>query len=266
MSTLSINPTPAPARRSPGRVADDRRPPLARLTAVELRKMVNTRSGFWVLVAVAVMTLLVALISVTNHGGRGSTYTHVFHDASLPSAYLLPIVGILLICGEWTQRTTLTTFTLVPVRRRAIFAKVIASLLVSAGALVVSLAVSILLAAAFGHVPSGPGSLPVVVIVQGWLYLSAGMLMGLAFGAAFLTSAPAIVAFLLVPTIWDAVVGRVNSLADIAVWLDSAHTLAPLTLQPLSALEWEHVGTTLALWIGVPLLAGLWRIRGSDID
>jgi ABC-2 type transport system permease protein len=266
MSTHSVNSPTASARPSPGRVADDRRPPLARLTAVELRKMVNTRSGFWVLVAVAVMTLIVALISVTNHGGRGATYTHVFHDASLPSAYLLPIVGILLICGEWTQRTTLTTFTLVPIRRRAIFAKVIASLLVSAGALVASLAVSILLAAAFGHVPGGPGSLPVAVIVQGWLYLSAGMLMGLAFGAAFLTSAPAIVAFLLLPTIWDAVVGRVNSLADIAVWLDSAHTLAPLTLQPLSALEWEHVGTTLALWIGVPLLAGLRRIRGSDID
>lgn len=266
MSTLSINPTPAPARRSPGRVADDRRPRLARLTAVELRKMVNTRSGFWVLVAVTVMTLIVALISVTNHGGRGATYTHVFHDASLPSAYLLPVVGILLICAEWTQRTTLTTFALVPVRRRAIFAKLIASLLVSAGALFVSLAVSILLAAAFGHVPNGPGSIPVAVIGQGWLYLSAGMLMGLAFGAAFLTSAPAIVAFLLLPTVWDAVVGRVNSLADIAVWLDSAHTLAPLTLQPLSALEWGHVGTTLALWIGVPLLAGLRRIHGSDID
>ena len=121
MSTLSINPTPAPAGCSPGGVAEDRRPPLARLTAVELRKMVNTRSGFWVLITVAVMTMLVALISVTNHGGRGATYTHVFHDASLPSAYLLPIVGILLICAEWTQRTTLTTFTLVPVRRRAIF-------------------------------------------------------------------------------------------------------------------------------------------------
>jgi hypothetical protein len=81
------------------------------------------------------------------------------------------------------------------------------------------------------------------------------MLTGLTFGAAFLTSAPAIVAFLLLPTIWDVVVGRVNSLADVAAWLDSAHTLAPLTLQPLSALEWEHVATTLALWIGVPLLA-----------
>ncbi len=266
MSTLSINPAPAAARRSPERVAGDRRPPLARLKAVELRKLVNTPAGVWVLITVAVMTVLVALISVTNHAGRDATYTHVFHDASLPSAYLLPIVGILLICAEWTQRTTLTTFTLVPVRRRAIFAKVIASLLVSAAALIVSLAVTILLATAFGHVPSGPRSLPIAVIAQGWLYLSAGMLTGLAFGAAFLTSAPAIVAFLLLPTIWDAVVGRVNSLADVAVWLDSAHTLAPLTLQPLSALEWEHVATTLALWIGVPLLAGLRRIRGGDID
>jgi hypothetical protein len=76
--------------------------------------------------------------------------------------------------------------------------------------------------------------MPIAVIAQGWIYLGAGMLMGLAFGAAFLTSAPAIVAFLLLPTIWNAIVGRVNSLAGVARWLDSAHTLAPLTTQTLN--------------------------------
>jgi ABC-2 type transport system permease protein len=158
MSTLPINGASAPAKPAPRPVTEDRRPPLARLTAVELRKTVNTRSGFWVLITVAALTLIVGLISVTNHGGHGSTYEHVFHDASLPSAYLLPVVGILLICGEWTQRTTLTTFALVPVRRRVIFAKVIASMIVSAAALIVTLAVSMLLALAFGRAPEARGA------------------------------------------------------------------------------------------------------------
>ena len=49
----------------------DHRPGLGRLTAVELRKMVNTRSGFWVPIGVAVVTLAVSLIASANHGGRG---------------------------------------------------------------------------------------------------------------------------------------------------------------------------------------------------
>jgi hypothetical protein len=33
----------------------------------------------------------------------------------------------------------------------------------------------------------------------------------------------------------------------------------------MSAVEWAHVGTTVALWIGVPLLVGLWRITRGEI-
>jgi len=29
--------------------------------------------------------------------------------------------------------------------------------------------------------------------------------------------------------------------------------------------EWARAGTALALWIGVPLLIGLWRIQRSEI-
>ena len=42
-------------RPRPGR---DARPGLARLTKVELRKMVDTRSGFWLLLAVLALTVL----------------------------------------------------------------------------------------------------------------------------------------------------------------------------------------------------------------
>jgi hypothetical protein len=33
----------------------------------------------------------------------------------------------------------------------------------------------------------------------------------------------------------------------------------------MSATEWAHLGTTLALWIGVPLLVGAWRITRGEI-
>ena len=109
----------------------DLRPSAARLTAVELRKLVNTRSGFWVMLGVAAVTVALALVNGLANGGRDATYTHVFHDTLLPAAYLLPLLGVLAICGEWTQRTTLTTFTLVPVRPRVLLAKALACLLVA---------------------------------------------------------------------------------------------------------------------------------------
>ena len=79
-----------------GGAMSDRRPPLSRLVAVELRKTVNTRSGFWVIVGIAWLIVVFALVNGLAHGGREATYTHVFHDALQPSAYLLPILGVLL--------------------------------------------------------------------------------------------------------------------------------------------------------------------------
>jgi ABC-2 type transport system permease protein len=251
-----------PSRRA-GR---DDRPGLGRLTAVELRKMVNTRSGFWVPIGVTLVTLAATLVASANHGGRGGTLLHVFHVATQPAAFLLPVMGVLLVCAEWSQRTTLTTFTLVPSRGRVIAAKLGASVIVSTIALVVCLLFAYVCATLFGHAPGGTGSLPWQVIGQGWLFLGSGMIMGLAFGAAILLSAPAIVAYLLLPTVWDAVVGGINSLAGVARWLDASVSLAPLTQQAMSATQWAHALVTFAAWIGVPIVIGWARIGRGDVD
>lgn len=265
-STVSlIPPRPSQERASAGERTHDRRASLARLTAVELRKMVNTRSGFWVPIAVAAVMFVVALVSAANHGGRGGTFAHVFHDTLLPGQILLPVMGILLVCGEWSQRTTLTTFTLVPARRRVFAAKLGASVAVCVAALAASLAFTLVCASLFGHAPGGTGSLSGTVIAQGGLFLLIGMLTGLAFGVAILTTAPAIVVYLVLPTVWDAAAGGIHWLASVARWLDGSKTLVPLTEGALTATQWAHVATTLALWVGVPALIGWWRIRRRDV-
>ncbi len=263
MSATAITSTDGrPARQS----TKDIRPGFGRLMAVELRKMVNTRSGFWVPVAVTLLTLLVSLIASSNHGGSGGTFTHVLHAASIPSAYLLPVMGVLLICGEWSQRTTLTTFTLAPGRWRVIGAKVGASLIVSTIALVGCLLSTVVFASAFGHAPGGTGSLSWQLIAQSWVFLASGMVMGLAFGAAILVSAPAIVGYLLLPVVWNGVVGNISWLQGVARWLDSRSTLGPLTTQNLSGTQWTHALATFAVWIGIPLVIGWYRIGRGDID
>jgi ABC-2 type transport system permease protein len=263
--------TPAPlhATRPAGgrlkRPGDDRRPPLARLTIVELRKMVDTRSGFWVTVGVAAVTVIFAFVNGLDHGGRDATYIQVFHDAAQPSAYLLPLLGVLLVCSEWTQRTNLTTFTLVPARERVIAAKVTAGLVISLAALLMTVTVALIVTATLGHAASGAGTLPVSVIAQGWVNSAGWMLIGLAFGIALLTSTPAIVAYLLLPPAAGGALDALHSLSGIAPWVSVTRSFPLLTLQPLNATQWGHVATTLALWIGVPFLLGLRRVRSGDI-
>jgi ABC-2 type transport system permease protein len=244
----------------------NQRPGVGRLITVELRKMVNTRSGFWVPIAVAALTALVSIIAASNHGGNDGTFAHVLHAASVPGAYLLPVMGVLLICSEYSQRTTLTTYTLVPNRWRVLGAKLGASLIVSTIATVAALLCTVVAASAFGHAPGGTGSLPLTIILQAWLFLAGGMVMGMAFGAAILVSAPAIVGYLLLPVVWNGLASNIGWLATPARWLDSDSTLGPLTTQNLSGIQWAHAAATFALWIGVPLVVGLTRIGRGDLD
>jgi hypothetical protein len=85
MSLPSINPVTTSAERAQARDRDHR-PPLSRLTAVELRKMLNTRSGIWVTLGVVAVTMIFALVNGLAHGGRDATYARVLHDAAQPSA------------------------------------------------------------------------------------------------------------------------------------------------------------------------------------
>src|SRR4051794_9328000 len=105
------------------------RPGLGRLVAVELRKMVNTRAGFWLQVAMVALTVVVVIARLLVGAATDHTFQAVLDAGLQPSAILLPVLGILLVTSEWSQRTGLITFTLVPVRSRVLGAKLVASLL-----------------------------------------------------------------------------------------------------------------------------------------
>src|SRR5436309_1283984 len=105
---------------------DERRAGFGPLTRIEVRKMLDTRSGLWFSAAVAAVTLITVLITSQVKGGHDATLARLFNNSVQPAAILLPVLGVLLVCGEWSQRTTLTTFTLVPDRGRILQAKLAA--------------------------------------------------------------------------------------------------------------------------------------------
>ena len=108
MST-AVLPPPARARGA------DTRPGLGRLTLVELRKMTDTRAGFWLLLDHRRAHGRRRGHRVPRVPGRGAaTCSTSSRSAVQPASILLPIVGILLVSSEWTQRTAMITFALRP--------------------------------------------------------------------------------------------------------------------------------------------------------
>ncbi|MBX5440264.1 MAG: ABC transporter permease [Solirubrobacteraceae bacterium] len=252
-------------RRLPRPGADpDARPSLARLTGVELRKMADTRAGFWLLAAIGLGTVAAAVLMAALAEPAHQTLRGMLEVVVLPTAILLPVAGVLLVTAEWGQRTALATFALVPVRGRVLAAKAAAASLASVAAAALCLA-----AAAAGTAAAAPGvegawSLPAAQVGQLALYAVTGTLVGVGFGAVLLASAPAIVALFAVPITWG-VVSAVAGIEDVARWADVDRGLAPLLEGPMSAVEWARAGTTLLVWMALPLAAGAWRISRAEI-
>jgi hypothetical protein len=241
------------------------RPGLGRLVAVELRKMVNTRAGFWLQVAMVALTVVVVTVRLLVGDASDHTFQHALDAGLQPSAILLPVLGILLLTSEWSHRTGLITFTLVPVRSRTLTAKLIASLLLAVAMLGVSVAI-----VTFGVLVSSPGvdgtwSDAAPLIGQSAVNLMTGMLVGLGFGATLMVAAPAIVLIFALPTALMAVVS-LSAFSELGPWVDRARAMGQLTEGVYSATQWAHVGTTLAIWMVLPLLIGARRITRREIS
>jgi ABC-type transport system involved in multi-copper enzyme maturation permease subunit len=240
------------------------RPNLDRLTTVELRKMTDTRSGFWLQLAVAGLTVLVVVVVALVGNAHDQTLREMLNAAVQPASVLLPVLGVLLVTSEWSQRTNLITFTLVPRRSRVVVAKLSASVLLSllafAVAFVVAVAGTAIASPSIDHV----WSLPIGLLGQDVFTLVTGMMGGVAFGAVLLSSAPAIVALFALPLVTGAI-GSIHALEGVAKWVDPTRTLAPMTDHVMSASEWAHAGVTLAWLLVLPIAIGFWRIARSEV-
>ena len=241
------------------------RPSLSRLTLVELRKMTDTRAGFWLQLAVVALTVVVVgVVCLVGHA-QDQTLREMLNVAVQPASVLFPVMGVLLVTSEWSQRTTLITFTLVPHRSRVMAAKLLASVVLSLAALAVAFVVAIAGTAIAAPDVANVWTLPGALFVQIVIVLATGMLGGVAFGAVLLASAPAIVALFALPLVTGAV-GSIHALEGVARWIDSTRALAPMTDHVMDGSEWAHAGTALVLWLVLPALVGLWRVARSEVS
>jgi ABC-2 type transport system permease protein len=243
------------------------RPSLLRLAHVELRKMTDTRSGFWLLLIIVALTLVVSIVRMALGDESERTLREAFSVAQVPAMVLMPVLAILSVTSEWTQRTALTTFALVTKRSRIIVAKLLAIVALSAIAVLVCLVFS-----AIGNVvgsalfdADGSWGLPVTALGEAFLLQLLGMVGGIAFGMVFLASAPAIVLYFVLPTVWGVLGELIPGLHDVARWLDMGQTTTPLNEFDMSGIAWARLATSALLWIGVPLAIGLARVVRREV-
>ena len=238
------------------------RPSLPRLAAVELRKMTDTRAGRWLLILVALGALAAVVTTLAAGHDAEHTMARFFIVSGFTVALLLPIVGMLAVTGEWTQRTALTTFTLVPQRGRVVAAKLLAGCALA----LVAVLVSLLVAATGNAIAGGQWNLDASHLGGGTAYMLISMLAGLALGLLLMRSAPAIVTYFVVPTLVGVLVETVPSLKGPSQWFDLGQATAPLGDASMAAGDWPRLAVSMVIWIGLPLAVGLLRLRRRELS
>ena len=246
--------------------------PTTRLVKIELRKMFNTRSGFWMLVSIGVLSPISAGSLLVFGLNSDVTYQNFVRASGFPMSVILPMIAILAVTSEWSQRSGLTTFTLVPSRGRVIGAKAIATALVGLGSMAVALAVGAvgnLAGSALAGVDT-VWDISLSMAPQMVLYNLVGMAFGFTLGVVLRNSAAAIVGYfvvsLVVPGIL-ALLAQVHSwFADLQPWIDWNYTqVALLEGATNTAKEWAMLGSTTTIWIVIPLVVGLLFLRRSEV-
>jgi ABC-2 type transport system permease protein len=255
-------------------VAQTSRVPFGRLVRVELRKLFDTRAGRWLLISIALVTLLVLAIQLAVVVGQNvdAKYTDFMQGANAPMAILLPVLGIMSVTSEWSQRTGMVTFTLEPSRLRVMAAKFASVILVSLGALVVGLVLGALANVLYGAFTGDTlvwGSFGKIVVTYSTAWVL-GMATGFAFGAVFLNSAAGIVLYFVysfvLPTIFGIGAALMNWFHSLQPWIDFNFSQQPLLDASIhGAKEWGQLMTSGFIWLVLPLLFGLWRIQRAEV-
>lgn len=272
MTTQTLNATPTPTTgRTPRTTAPVRPIPLRRIVAVELRKSFDTRAGLWLLASVALASLLTTGAVIAWGPDEDFTYSTFTTTIAFPMSVILPIIAALAVTAEWTQRSGLTTFTIVPHRSRIMLAKAIGLALVAVPATALAFAVG-----AGGTVVaswiSGNDTVwdqDLVAVPYVLLSLTLTLAMGLACGTLIRNSAGAIVAFFIfsfvIPPLLGLLAMTQDWFHDLQPWVDLDYQLTALLRGSFDSEQWSQLASTTGIWLVLPAVVGMWTLVRSEV-
>lgn len=246
--------------------------PFARLAKVELRKMFDTRSGLWLMISIAAVAVIASVAVIAFAPDSAITFQSFAAAIGFPMAIVLPIIAIMAVTSEYSQRSGLTTFTLVPHRGRVIGAKAAVSLLVAIVSMVIAGVVGALgnlLGASIAGVDTvwnvSVGQFTGIVLAN-----VLGMAVGFAYAILIRNTPGAVVAYfvyaLALPTVTGLLAGLQDWFNTARPWVDFNYTVTGLFDQlPDSGQGWAQLATSGAIWLLLPAAIGLRSVLRSEV-
>ena len=245
--------------------------PFRTVVGVELRKAFDTRSGFWLLVAIAAAGVLATGAVIAFASESDLTYDSFAGAIGVPMTILLPVVAILAVTGEWSQRAGLTTFTLVPHRGRVIRAKFVVTIAIGIVSMALALSVgalgNIVGTALMGVDTTWDLSPSAIAYIVGADLI--GMTVGFMLGILTRNSAGAIVAYFsywfVVPTLSMVLAANQSWFEKAQPWVDFNYDQGKLYDGGFSAQDWTQLAVTGTVWLVLPMAFGLWRVMRAEV-
>ncbi|MEZ0578502.1 ABC transporter permease [Nocardioides sp. MH1] len=249
--------------------------PFWRLALVELRKAYNTRAGFWLLFTIGLLITLLQVVQLITFLAQDytTTFTDFTGNVWIVSLVLVPMLPILLVTTEWSQRTAVVTFAIEPRRLRVIFAKLAVAVALALAVVVLMLVVAVACTAVADLLRPDYVEWSVdktFVFVGAPLTVLTTTVFGFAVACMLLNTPAAIVLFLLS---WYASVGVLAAIAalippfeDVLPWITlQINVLVLADGLPSEASDWGHLLVSLGVWIVLPLFVGMGRIVNAEV-
>lgn len=249
-----------------------KRASFGRILGVELRKMFDTRSGAWLMASIVILSVLATSAVVLWAPEDELTYEMFASAIGIPMTVVLPVIAILSVTSEWSQRTGLTTFTHFPSRGRVMLAKAVCAVGVGVVAIPVAAAVG-----ALGNVVGTAiaGTDPVWNVSAaelGNIVLAnvLGLMVGFMLGVVTRSSAAAVVAYfvytLVLPPLSSLLASTQEGFRDAQAWVDFTFAQSRLFEDgALTGQEWAQLGTSTLLWLVLPLAVGTALVMRSEV-
>ncbi|MEU4603985.1 ABC transporter permease [Kribbella sp. NPDC023972] len=245
--------------------------PLSRVVNVELRKMFDTRSGFWLMASIVITAILTTVGTVAFAPDADLTYYTFAKAIGFPMTVVLPIIATLSITGEWSQRSGLTTFTLVPHRSRVIAAKAVSSVAVAIASMLFAFVIGAI-GNLVGTAIAGTDLVWDVSLAEGvnivlgsLLCLLTGTMLGMLIRSSAAALAAYFVYSLLLPTVSGILASSQEWFRDLRPWVDLNYAQAALFEGTLTAEQWANVAVTASTWLVLPAILGLRLVMKSEV-
>lgn len=246
--------------------------PMVRLAQVEFRKALDTRAGRWFTFSIVALVLVVITIYVFVAPDSEQNLMDLVGIAGYILGYFMPILIIMLVTAEQSQRTGLATFTLEPQRSRVVVAKFLAGVALAVVVMVLASCMALLgalISTATGASPDW--ALDGQLLFNGFVLANLiGVFIGFAIAMLLMNTPAGIVAYFAYSLILPIAIGILGSLSagfeKVAPWIDFNTAQAPLFTGDYvpEGEEWAQLALTGFIWLAVPLTLGIWRLLRTE--